>query len=79
MATAPGTILYRGSRDELNEMCRVKDDRIAELEREVAAWRNWFADIQADFGGVTDDCLNPSRIHDWNWIANYRPSPADSK
>lgn len=27
-----GTILYRGSRDELNEMCRVKDERIAELE-----------------------------------------------
>lgn len=26
-----GTILYRGSRDELNEMCRVKDERIAEL------------------------------------------------
>lgn len=32
MTTAPGTILYRGSRDELNEMCRVKDDRIGELE-----------------------------------------------
>lgn len=32
MTTAPRTILYRGSRDELNEMCRVKDDRIAELE-----------------------------------------------
>lgn len=27
-----GSILYRGSRDELNEACRVKDERIAELE-----------------------------------------------
>lgn len=26
-----GSVLYRGSRDELNEMCRVKDARIAEL------------------------------------------------
>lgn len=31
-----GYILYRGSRDELNEMCRVKDERIAELEADIA-------------------------------------------
>lgn len=34
---AKGYILYRGSRDELNEMCRVKDERIAELEAALAA------------------------------------------
>lgn len=32
VSVTTGYILYRGSRDELNQMCRVKDERIAELE-----------------------------------------------
>lgn len=52
--------------------------RISDLEEQVKAWEKWFDDLQADFGGVTDDALNPSRVHDWNWIANYRPSPSDA-
>ena len=35
--TGQTAILYRGSRDELNEMCRVKDERIKELEAQLAA------------------------------------------
>ncbi len=31
-----GYILYRGTRDELNDMCRVKDERIAALEKALS-------------------------------------------
>lgn len=30
-----GYILYRGSRDELNELCRIKDERIEKLEKAI--------------------------------------------
>lgn len=35
-----GYILYHGSRDELNELCRQKDERIAELLSDLAACRD---------------------------------------
>lgn len=30
--TKPRSVLYRGNRDDLNELCREKDNRIAQLE-----------------------------------------------
>lgn len=53
------SILYRGSRDELNEMCRVKDERIAELEAaliDLYKWSGGTADT-AD-GGWLNEAFN---------------------
>ncbi len=36
-----GYILYRGSRDQLNELCRVKDERIEKLEDSLRLVRLW--------------------------------------
>lgn len=52
--------------------------RIEALETEIDAWWRWYEQLQADFAGVTDD-LDANRLHDWNWLTNYRPSPADAK
>ena len=53
-----GYILYRGSRDELNEMCRVKDERIAELEnalrRRQMTHDEWNA-LEERVGAMTED------------------------
>lgn len=63
----------------MSRYCDSLEARIAALEARLQEWEKWFGDLQADFGGVTDNCLDPSRVHDWNWIANYRPSPDDAK
>lgn len=36
-----GYILYRGSRDQLNELCRAKDERIEKLEDSLRLVRLW--------------------------------------
>lgn len=55
-----GYVLYRGSRDELNEMCRVKDERIAELVAALMKTHDLVNDAQQNgFDPGMGDWLRP--------------------
>jgi hypothetical protein len=41
----------------------------------VAAKDTWWANIQADFAGLTDDSLRTDRFHGWDWLEEIRPYP----
>lgn len=53
----------------------IRDNRIAELERRVRDWQVWYEGIAADFVGLTTDSNDPQRLHDWEWMDDYRPAP----
>lgn len=52
-----------------------RDDRIKELEQRVRDWQRWYEDVATDFIGLTTDRNDPDKLHDWEWMDDYRPAP----
>lgn len=44
-------------------------NRIVPLLDELIAWRQWADGLTADFAGVTDNPMDPDRIHAWEDLA----------
>lgn len=53
----------------------IRDKRIAELERRVRDWQVWYDGVVSDFAGLTTDPSDPQKLHDWEWMDDYRPAP----
>lgn len=53
----------------------IRETRIAELERRVRDWQVWYDGVVADFVGLTTDPSDPQKLHDWEWMDDYRPAP----
>lgn len=49
--------------------------RIVELERRCIEWERWYEGVAADFVGLTTDRNDPDKLHDWEWMDDYRPAP----
>ncbi len=50
-------------------------DRIAELERKCVEWEKWYAGVVADFAGLLRVEGDPTTLHEWEWMDDYRPAP----
>ena len=60
---------------EVQSELSLRDARIELLERRVHEWQRWFNDVVSDFAGLTTDASDPSKLHDWEWMDDYRPAP----
>ena len=35
-------------------------------------WQEWYEGVVADFVGLTTDRHDPDKLHDWEWMDDYR-------
>lgn len=45
------------------------------LRARVMEWQEWYEGIVADFSGLTTDRHDPDKLHDWEWMDDYRRAP----
>lgn len=60
---------------DVQDEIALRDARILELEMKVRDWQRWYECVAADFVGLTSDPQDPSKVHDWEWMDDYRPAP----
>ena len=49
--------------------------RIVELEKKCVEWERWYEGCVADFVGMTSNPSDPDKLHDWEWLDDWRPAP----
>jgi len=65
----------RASWNALDEENKLMQAENAKLRARCEQWQDWYSGVVEDFVGLTTDRNDPDKLHDWEWMDDYRPAP----